>query len=90
MVVVEITSDNQVDFLRAIAQAQPRDRIVYHKGATCHASPLRLWALGASDAGLVILAKIRVKPGDTAFEHIAIRTKKKFRAFKRALPNPTY
>lgn len=90
MAIINIDTDNYADFLRAVAQANAQDRIVYHRGATCYFSPLRLWALGASDAGMVILAKTRISSGESNFEHIAVRTKKKFKAFKKAPPIVTY
>lgn len=85
MQVWDIEKGTHVDFLRTVAAAKEKDRIIYHRGASCQVAPLRLWALGASDAGLVLLVKIRVKPNEPTFEHVAIRGKKKFRPFKKAV-----
>lgn len=87
MNVIVATSPNHHQFLKAITIAKPSDRIVYHRGPTCANSPLRLWARGAYEAGLVILVKVRVQ-ATTDFDHVAVRTSKKFKVFKKATEEP--
>lgn len=73
-------ASKQIDAFRAaVLSAKKRDTIVYHVGAHCQGAPLRCWAMGAYEAGLVLLVKERKEGG--VFAHYAIRTSKKFRNF---------
>ena len=80
---IEIASDGaskQIDAFRAaVLSCKHRDIIVYHVGLHCHDSPLRCWAMGAYEAGLVLLVKERQHAG--VYYHYAIRTVKRFRNF---------
>lgn len=74
------SASKQIDAFRAaMLSCKHRDTIVYHVGAHCQDAPLRCWAMGAYEAGLVILVKERKNGG--IFEHCAIRTAKKYRTF---------
>jgi hypothetical protein len=61
--------------LKAITDAEPGDRILYHTGEHC-GGPHRHDASWAHDAGLAILVQRRSKtPG--LFDYLAVRTRKK-------------
>lgn len=83
MKLIEIAPEGasrQIDAFRAaVLSCKHRDTIVYHVGLHCHDSPLRCWAMGAYEAGLVLLVKKRKSGG--VFDHHAIRTSKRFRNF---------
>jgi hypothetical protein len=73
-------ASKQIDAFRAaVLSAKRRDTIVYHVGFHCQGAPLRCWAMGAYEAGLVLLVKKRKSGG--VFDHYAIRTSKRFRNF---------
>jgi len=73
-------------FKAAIADAKTGDRIVYYTGTTCARAPARLWARGASDAGLVMLVKQRLNSmgEDSVYKHLAIRTKAPYKNYVEA------
>lgn len=82
-------------FKKAVMEANAGDHIVYSLNFSCRKSPCRLMALGAYEAGLVLLVKKLV--GERAdedsiglYKHIAIRTKKAYRHFKEADPTEDY
>lgn len=76
-------------FKKAVANAQAGEHIVYSLNTSCRKSPCRLMALGAYEAGLVLLVKkpigeLNEDDGFRIYQHIAIRTKKAYRHFKEA------
>lgn len=75
----ELPEDQVTKFVDAVRACKHQDRVVYHVGPHCMSAPLRRWALGAYEAGLVVLAKERVGPA--SYNHYAIRTKGKFKHF---------
>lgn len=74
-------------FKIAVKEAEPGDKIVYYTGWNCARAPSRLWARGAYEAGLVLLAKKKLNNlgEDSIYQHIAIRTKTPFKAFVKAV-----
>ena len=70
-------------FEEAVSKAEKGDVIVYHVGETCMKAGARKMALGAYQAGLVLLVKERLSE-DGVFSHRAIRTKKEWRPYREA------
>jgi len=81
-------------FKKAVMEANPGEQIIYSLNTNCRKAACRLMALGAYEAGLVMLVKKAVgSPSDDGFriyQHIAIRTKKQYRHFKEADPTEDY
>lgn len=83
MTQINVWKAGRGSFEKAVAAAEKGDVIIYHVGTTCHKSAHRRMALGAQQAGLVMLVKIRLSP-DGIFSHRAMRTKKPYHPFLEA------
>jgi hypothetical protein len=80
---INVAKGEPGSFERAVAEAKKGDTIIYHVGTNCQKARHRRMAMGAYQAGLVILVKMRLS-ADGWFSHRAIRTKKPFHPFFEA------
>lgn len=80
-----VANHGKAAFEKAVSDAQKGDVIVYHIGSSCNRSPSRRMAMGAYQAGLVILVKVRLSfDNGGVFSHRALRTKKPWHPFFEA------
>lgn len=70
-------------FRQAVSDAKRGDVIIYYIGLNCRTATHRLTALGAYQAGLVLLVQSRLSH-DGIFSYRAIRTAKPFHPFREA------